>query len=277
MPKLLEFRQHWEETPFYGQYLIQIFSSSVFCQIPHAEAEITLGDQYFELAEQLEKAKWYNALGHYYRFSKNDMEKALDCHKLALGHSTSSPNTVGRKILCDISTVMALTGKPVDAQIHATKAQEYAECLGDLGGQTRALYIQALCSRILGDFQEAIEFCQEARTVLTTCGLGGGALDLSILVEEAEVHVLKTEYMEAQHIHESIASIVAPGQPPKYNSTISKVNLRLIHIATGTQLDLVGHDLDAAKDVFKTSFAYPLGVLYCDMAYADLHLRQGLL
>ncbi|KAJ6499483.1 hypothetical protein DFH09DRAFT_1445437 [Mycena vulgaris] len=152
---------------------------------------------------------------------KNDMDKSLECHKLALAQSTDSPPKVERKVLCDISTVMALKGNPADGQIYAYRAHRCAEDLGALGGQARALYSRAL----------------------------------SLRQEEAEVLVLKTKAAPDVQQHYLVGA--------------------LIDIATATDLDAAERAVAAARHMFDTAFAYPLGVLYCDMASADLYLRRG--
>ncbi|KAJ7095542.1 hypothetical protein C8R44DRAFT_950967 [Mycena epipterygia] len=170
---------------------------------------------------------------------------------------------------------MNITGNPSDAHHYAQRAQQYAEYLGDILGQARALQTQASCQMALGDFQYAKTLSRSARDLLDNCGLQGGYIDLIAKQDEAEIYFLKTEYCQSRKIHTSIADNVVPGQPETYATTFSRLNIALIDIATSADLDAVHHSLETCKLHFEKSSAHPRVGLQCDMAFADLYLRQG--
>ncbi|KAJ6618137.1 hypothetical protein B0H10DRAFT_1947756 [Mycena sp. CBHHK59/15] len=254
MLNLSEQMMHWQKHPIYGNYIIQTFERSFYLDLLDADKQIVLGNQYFNSRSELEQAKWYYALAFHYRSKRNDQVKALEFYEQALW----------------------LTALEVQPQwAYAEKALQYAEHLGNLVGQAWALYAQASCTRALGNFKDARRLCTHARDLLATCGLQGGTLDLQLQNEEAEIHLLKTEYLDAQNIFASTACNAAEGQPPTYTTTLSMLNLAVIGLATGADTEVVHHNLNMCRHLFSTSVALPLGVLYCDITMAGLHLQKG--
>ncbi|KAJ6562772.1 hypothetical protein DFH09DRAFT_1082733 [Mycena vulgaris] len=261
--------------PIYGNYLIENFKLAVG-PIKDVDNLIELGTQHFQHAEILEQVKWYNALTVYY-YRRNEMSKSHKYSQLALANAKGIPNPSiqGRQVLSNISDIMNNTGNPSDAHVFAQQAQHYADYLGDILGQARALQTQASSQMTMGDFQYAKTLNKSARDLLDTCGLQGGTLDLIARQDEAEIHFLKTEYAQARTVHAAIAGARAPGQPETYEGTFSRLNIALIDIATGANLGAVHRSLESCRLHFETSSAHPRVVLQCDMAGADLYLHEG--
>jgi tetratricopeptide (TPR) repeat protein len=133
----------------------------------------------------------------------------------------------------------------------------------------------ANCCTCLGDFQQAAVLCTQSRQLLKVCGLEGGATDLVAQNYEAEIHLLKTEYLEARPANAYVASSRPHGHLPTFQTAFAYVNLALIDIATGAEPDLIHRNADIARDQFSTSLAYPIGVPLCTVVYAEMHLREG--
>ncbi|KAF7351893.1 CTLH domain-containing protein [Mycena venus] len=269
--------QAWQNHAVYGEYLIHKLAHSVYAPVMDGEAQIALGTRYFEHQAEMDRAKWYNGVGIYYRMQRNDIGRALESHHvaLALADGVQRPSLVGRKALTSTSLILSKTGNHIEAQKYARQAQGYAEILGNIAGQAYALCIEAKCWMALSDFRYAADLCNRSRTLLESSGLQGGTLDIFVQQQEAEIHLLKTEYKEARHIHETTINSIPPGQPPTINTVLSHLNLALIYIATEASPELVNKHLDISRQHFNTTFAYPTGRLYCDMAHADLYLRTG--
>ncbi|KAJ7892995.1 hypothetical protein B0H13DRAFT_1886488 [Mycena leptocephala] len=208
---------------------------------------------------------------------RNDISKALESHHvaLALADGANGPNLVGRKALTSISLILSKTGNHLEAQKYARRAQGYAEILGDIPGQAYTMCIEAKCWFALGHFPSAADLCHRSRTLLENTGLQGGTLDIFAQQQQAEIHFLKTEYPEARLIHDATINSTPPGQPPTINTVFSHLNLALIDIVTGSSTELVNKHLDICRHHFSTTFAYPTGKLYCNMAQADLYLRTS--
>ncbi|KAF8192315.1 hypothetical protein K438DRAFT_1762315 [Mycena galopus ATCC 62051] len=269
--------EDWQNHAVYGEYLIHKLGHSVYSPVMDGEAQIAMGTRYFDHQAQMDRAKWYNGVGIYYRMHCNDICRALDSHHVALtlADGVQRPSLVGRKALTNLSMILSKTGSHIEAQKYARQAQEYAEILGNITGQAYAFCIEAKCLMALSDFRYAANLCRRSRNLLESSGLQGGTLDIFVQQQEAEIHLLKTEYHEARHIHETTINSIPAGQPPTYSAVLSHLNLALIYIATEASSETVNKHLDISRHHFNTTFAYPTGGLYCDMALADLYLHTG--
>ncbi|KAJ7479310.1 hypothetical protein FB451DRAFT_1172422 [Mycena latifolia] len=221
--------QSWQQHAVYGEYLLHMVGRPNHVSMQDAEVQISLGHHFFEDREDIER--------------------------------DSNPNLVGRKALTSISLILSKTGNHVDAQVHAQKAQDYAESCGDIPGQAYSVCIEAKCWMALGNFKHAASLCKRGRNLVENTGLQGGTLDVFIQQQEAEIHFLKTEYAEARHIHVLMTDSISPGHLPTSNTVFSQLNLALIDIATGASFE--SHYLCLSDRE-----------TYCDMAQADLYLRS---
>ncbi|KAJ7479302.1 hypothetical protein FB451DRAFT_1451282 [Mycena latifolia] len=189
--------QSWQKHAVYGEYLLHMVGRPNHVSMQDAEVQISLGHNFFEDREDLERAKWENGLGIYHRVQKNDIPAALQHHRVALSLTDSNPNLVGRKALTSISLILSKIGNHVEAQVHAQRAQDYADSCGDIPGQAYSVCIEAKCWMALGDFKHAASLCKRGRNLVENTGLQGGTLDIFIQQQEAEIHFLKTEDAEA--------------------------------------------------------------------------------
>ncbi|KAJ7779586.1 hypothetical protein B0H16DRAFT_1710865 [Mycena metata] len=198
---------HFENHKIYGEYLIERLDSSTVLPILDSENLIAKGDEYFARAEPLERARWCSSAGFYYLLQANEMAKALESYKLAfsLADSSGEHHIVVRQALCGISNVMRRGGDVVGARLHAEKAQEYAENMGDIYGQGFAISLQARCSMSESRYEESAALFKSAQDLLEACGMQKGYLHMSIKTDMAALHGLKTEYAEARAIYSTTA------------------------------------------------------------------------
>ncbi|KAF7346903.1 NB-ARC domain-containing protein [Mycena venus] len=68
---------HQKGNAIFGEYLIELLQSSDYLPDLDFNSHITLGTQYFESKDPLEQARWYRALGVYFRYGRSDL-KILD-------------------------------------------------------------------------------------------------------------------------------------------------------------------------------------------------------
>ncbi|KAJ7216007.1 hypothetical protein GGX14DRAFT_696431 [Mycena pura] len=223
-------------------------------------------------------AEWYNSLGGYYH-PRSEHAKAKQYKKLALSlaEAGGTPTMVGRHALQGLAQILRSEGDCLGARIHAQKAHRYANSLGDLYGEAQTLTVQAYCCMGLGDFQQAAVLLQQSKELLRLCGLDGGLTDLTTLNYEGEIHLLRTEYLEARTICELTASRRPPGHPPRAYTAFAHFNIAYIDMAIGAEPDLIRHNVDIALQQFNDleGLPYPLGGPLCDTVYADLYLIQG--
>ncbi|KAK7063425.1 NB-ARC domain-containing protein [Favolaschia claudopus] len=267
----------WRDHPVYSEFLIHNIGHAAHAPVANGEAQCISGTEYFEDRDPMQKARWFNGVGIYHRMQRNDITKALDSHHtaLALADSVRCPSLVARKAITSISMILLKKGNHTEAQQYASKAQEYAQQLGDIPGESYAMCIEAKCWMALSDFRRASSLCATSRVLLANTGLKGGTLDIFVQQQQAEIHFLKTEYSEAQRIHQSMIESTPEDHQPTVGVVFSRLNLALIMTATRGDEETVKKHLAICSHHFSKTFAYPTGKLYCDMAYADLHLRAG--
>jgi hypothetical protein len=168
----------------------------------------------------------------------------------------------------------SITGNLNNAQKHAMKAQEYAEALGSIYLQAHTLYLQARCHLISTNFSKAQRVLVEATQLLVTCDLEGGKLDFQLHNLAAEVHLLKTEYLESHRIQVSIAVAT---KPSAYDLTLTNLNIALIDIARGMDSEAIRKNLDECQLQCKSLH----GLLRTNLEFttdhrlAELCLRDG--
>ncbi|KAJ7253872.1 hypothetical protein C8J57DRAFT_1658920 [Mycena rebaudengoi] len=74
---------HWKSNPIFGEYLIELLEVSEYLPNLDLNSTVTLGNQYFTSKAPLEQAKWYRAVGIYFRGAKSDLAGALKSYQKA--------------------------------------------------------------------------------------------------------------------------------------------------------------------------------------------------
>jgi tetratricopeptide (TPR) repeat protein len=158
------------------------------------------------------------------------------------------------------------------AQVHAKAAQRLALISADLYREAQALSIEATCCYTLGSYTKAMSLCIRARDLLGLCGMSRGHTDYSIMNKQAEIHQLKSEYVEARSIHTRIVEANNIQDPHTYGFAL--VNVAEIDVMIGASKDDMQRNYDTARKILNT-VGYAEAVTMCDIILADLHLREG--
>ncbi|KAJ6457626.1 hypothetical protein C8R45DRAFT_1110397 [Mycena sanguinolenta] len=112
-----------------------------------------------------------------------------------------------------------------------------------------------------------------AMAIIASAGLQGGEAEMMVMNTKALAYELKTEYAQAQRLHEAIlAKTSAVLSPAVYAHTL--VNIASLDIANGASADVASRKLDTATSMFE-KLQYPRGAIFCDYCRADLLLREG--
>ncbi|KAJ6626077.1 hypothetical protein B0H10DRAFT_1942216 [Mycena sp. CBHHK59/15] len=260
----------WESHPIYGHYLIEMVRSSRYVQDSVAENYIKKGNNYFQGADTEDQAKWYHTLGDHYQYSINDLLTSLHYRQLALSHIKNPTNMVYVSCLARLSFLLSAMGDHLEGRIYAQKAQECAKLCGDTKGQAMAISNEAFCCYNLGDFQSAAALFKRAKDLEPR--------DFSDKFQqwETDMHILKTEYAEAQKMTLAFMENRA-GSPGRLDvfTVVAEINLALIGVCLGTESESVNHHLNVARHQCTTLIAFPSALNYCDMVSADLYLQDG--
>ncbi|KAJ7235220.1 hypothetical protein C8J57DRAFT_1572342 [Mycena rebaudengoi] len=291
LPRLSGKMLHWKGHPIFGEYLIQLLEISGYLPDLDFKGNITLGTQHFESKDTVEQgetqsvlvfvdtnispARWYRALGIYFHWAKSDLVGALQYYQraYALAESIGYPTTVGIRASIAICNILIYTGKPLSALTHAKEAYRYAEQMGNIYLQTWSL---GLCHLQLANYWQAQCLMQKTRHSLATLGSQQSALWLYILGHQAEIHLVKSEYLQSRKLQVGIASSC---QPTSYNAILATLNIACIDVATGSDSKIIHQNLDMAQSHLRALYGY-YGRHLCltaDLAAAELRLRDGAL
>jgi tetratricopeptide (TPR) repeat protein len=174
--------------------------------------------------------------------------------------------------LCNLAWVQWYLGDYSATQVHAIEAQRLAIISADLYREAQALYIEAICCYTLGNYAKAMSLCIRAGDLLVLCGMSHGTLDYDITNTQAEIHKLKSEYVEAHSICTRILENTSIQDP--YNYSFALLNVAEIDVMIGAPKADVQRNWDRARKMFDT-LGHVEGVILCDVILADLYLREG--
>jgi tetratricopeptide (TPR) repeat protein len=158
------------------------------------------------------------------------------------------------------------------AQVHAKEAQRLAIISANLVGEAQALNIEAICCYTFGDCTKAVSLCVRARDLLGLCGMSHGRLDHDIMNAQAEIHRLKSEYVEAHSIYTRILEAASVQDPYTYGWALH--NVAEIDMLIGAPKDDVQRNCDRARKMLDLAGDVE-AVALCDVILADLYLREG--
>jgi tetratricopeptide (TPR) repeat protein len=194
-------------------------------------------------------------------------QKALESSKLC-----GDKNQHG-SVLLRIATCECATGGYSAAWVHASDAQQLSKLSVNLYQEAKAHQVGAVCSLYYSDYPQSVAQLHRAREILDLCGLGGGTLDHdSITLRLAEVHLLKSEYLQARDIHRQIVETTSPEKNAGAYAT-ALLNIAQINITIGQITENVDRILTNAKNIF-SSTEYLRGITLCNVVQADKELRD---
>ncbi|KAJ7266710.1 hypothetical protein C8J57DRAFT_1617923 [Mycena rebaudengoi] len=269
---------HWKDNQIFGEYLIELLETSDYLPDLDLNSNITLGTLYFTSKDLLEQSRWYRALGVYFQMAKSDSAGALQYFQTAysLAESTGYPTSVGYLALVSICGILLDTGKPLSALTHAEDAYRYAEHVGHIYGQAWSLQRQAKSHIYLANYWHAQCLLQKSRHILATLGQQQSGLNLSILSLQAEIHLMKSEYLESRKLQVAIASSC---QATSYYGILAKLSMAIIDITTGADSKIIYQNLDMTQSHMRALYGYNgrYMSLLADYVAAQLCLRDGAL
>jgi tetratricopeptide (TPR) repeat protein len=209
--------------------------------------------------------------GYYQR--NFDFSTAKDFCESSISLALSTWNT---KMQCQslirLASINWCRGDYFTAQVHRKEAQRLARLSADLYREAQALEIAIICCYSLGNYKQSIFLCSRARDLLALCGMSGGHLDHSIMTNQAEIHKLKSEYVEARSIHFRILQDTSVDQN-FYAYGLALLNVAEIDVTIGAPKEDVQSVYEKAKKILSTHNL--IQVVMCDTILADLYLREG--
>ncbi|KAJ6573383.1 hypothetical protein DFH09DRAFT_1457283 [Mycena vulgaris] len=259
-------------------YLIrEIFSSWRYHPIPNpavlVEQAINQLPHFDESDVKCSTGRLYNALGDYYQYHRNDIPTALNYFQTGLLLAISTGNTRRQchasAYLADIKRQM---GDPAAGQMYGSEAARLAKISADLYYEARALCTEAMCCHADADYKYAASLCNRARDLLAHCGMSGGTLDSDIMFTQAEIHKLKSEYVEARNILTKILH-ACPIELVPLEHAFPLLNIAELDVLLGAPTDKVQRNIDTAQSIFN-SINYLVYEMMCNATMGALHLRE---
>ncbi|KAJ7115048.1 hypothetical protein C8R44DRAFT_928988 [Mycena epipterygia] len=260
-------------------FIVEVFHSWIYQPIVTPEQLIAqaiyhfrkFNDLLLEWAGLIEiTAEFYHVVGNYSFFNLGNMSRANQFLNKALVLAKSCGNKKQQaSVLISLAFMLWNTGDYHEAQIHARGAQRLAQLSADLYHESHALQIEAMCAQVLGDYKNSMFLCHRGRKLLQLCGMSQGTLNSHLIHDEAELHLLKSEYPEAHNIHTEILQ----NTQDTYNYAVTFLNLAQIDILIGASAQNVHQNLDKAREIF-TAAGNLYGLNYCEILSGELNLRE---
>ncbi|KAJ7925559.1 P-loop containing nucleoside triphosphate hydrolase protein [Mycena leptocephala] len=251
--------KHFQELlEFYIKYLGNQLSSSTAVRLSSNYSNIqnvfqndTLVSNALEHFKEFDdpdlKCRFYNSLANYYQM-KGDISSAMKFCAAAISLALSTGNTKWHSQgLQNLAWVEWTLGDYSAAQVHAIESQRLALISADLFREAQALNIEATCCYTLGDYTKAMSLCIRARDLLGLCGMSHGSLDHGIMNKQAEIHRLKSEYVEACSIHAKILEGSTIQDPYSYGITL--LNVAEIDVMVDAPKNDVQRNCDRARQI----------------------------
>ncbi|KAJ7800472.1 hypothetical protein B0H14DRAFT_2616181 [Mycena olivaceomarginata] len=218
--------------------------------------------------------RFYGAAGSY--FLENQLDRSqglLFLHKALELSKLHQKNTVQFVALMDIAQQHIFDGDYHTAQLYITEGHRVAHLSANLLQEASCIELRALCSsHTQCDFKWTISQLLRARGLVDMCGLSGGDHDQRMVVNQGEIHLVKSEYTQARDIFIQIIETNLPDQTTR-PSLFSLINIALIDIEIGTDAKEVYQRLNQAEVIAKKYFS-PSILAYCSTSQAALDLRE---
>ncbi|KAJ7482568.1 hypothetical protein FB451DRAFT_1442001 [Mycena latifolia] len=275
IPKIPNVWPHPRDHRLEAQVIMAMLSGYQDHPVRNAEA---LANQALECFSHFDdpdlKCRSYGVLAEYYYTVIHDIPRAISFAQDGLSLSMSTGNTSRKAdMLTQLAQIKWGTGNYLAARENASESQRLAKVEGNLFREAHALHFESICWSVLGNYNQSILSATRARDLLRLCAMSGGKLDTFILNNQAEVHLLKSEYVDACRIHTQILH-AAPIEQNPHGHAFALLTIAQIDVEVGAFRDKVHRNIDTAKEIF-SHVAYAIEPTLCNMVTAALHLNEG--
>ncbi|KAJ7482771.1 hypothetical protein FB451DRAFT_122454 [Mycena latifolia] len=220
------------------------------------------------------KCRCYAVFAEYYYSFSHDIPRAIYLAQNGLSLSISTENITRQSdILASLAWIKWGTGDYSAGQEHAHESQRLARISGSLFQEAQALRIESMCWCDLGNYSQGILLGNRARNLLSLCAMSWGELDVQIFNNQAEVHLLMSEYVEAHAIQTQILHTAQIEQNP-YGCAFAFLTMAQIGVEVGALRDDVEGNNNTAKQLF-SRVGTSIGPILCDMTTAALEMNGG--
>ncbi|KAF8134158.1 hypothetical protein K438DRAFT_1787256 [Mycena galopus ATCC 62051] len=216
----------------------------------------------------------YNALGShlFYYGSKCDTQRAIQfLHKAQEMSELCGNSTLQCSVLIKFGWFEWRAGNYSAGIAYANTAQRVSKLSANLVQEVLAHQLGAICSRDLGNYQKSAALLDRATKLVPMCDMSGGTIDNKIKRDQAEIHLLKSEYMEARNIFLEVTKSTSPEQNSASHA-IALLNIALIDTVIQETGEDVYNKLNTVREITRH---LTQGIVFCDIVQAILELREG--
>ncbi|KAF8146775.1 hypothetical protein K438DRAFT_2092589 [Mycena galopus ATCC 62051] len=253
-------------------FLIEMIINVHYCPVVSDEMIAQATMHLDHINDPLLCSKFYYALGVRRLYHKNDVEQGTQYLDKALEMSQLSGDINWQcKALVQLGWFKCRTGNYSAADKYATSAQRLAESAANLYQQITAVQLGAICSKSLGNYHRSVTQLFRASELVHICGMSQGWLAYIITVDQAELHLLKSEYTDARTL---FCQILETGSNADSSLRASALwNIGLIEIMIGGREEEICHSLKGAQEIF-SKFEDRRSIL-CLQAVIELRERKA--
>ncbi|KAF8170000.1 hypothetical protein K438DRAFT_1854597, partial [Mycena galopus ATCC 62051] len=216
--------------------------------------------------------KFYEAGGNYFFYHKGDVQQASQFLHKALEKSELCEDSKSQfSAMIQLGRFKLYTGNHGAAMAYVTAAQNLSQVAGNLYHEGVTNYLGARLYRQLGDYQKSVGQLQRAGELLHICGMSRSALAHDIILAQAEIHLLKSEYTEARHLFCQVTETSsAEDNSVVYASSL--LNVGSIDIMMGLDKENIYHKLQVAQEILRRDS--PTDFPACGTVQAVIELRD---
>ncbi|KAJ7131112.1 hypothetical protein C8R44DRAFT_731378 [Mycena epipterygia] len=257
-----------------ARYVIETLYTIFHYPVADLESLVQKGIAHFHhINDPVLEARFYLAVGNYWWYIENDFVTSRQSYEKALSLAQICGDSRQHALaLARLAMIKWSMGDYHAALMHAQEARQVAQLSANLHQEAVLVELEARCLMDLGNLTESLLLCHRARELLQLCGMQGGQADHSVMNALAEVHRMKSEYLEAHSIHTVVQNTSAQQDPLPHVYTL--LNIAELDIMIGVDTLEVQHKVDNAKAIFST-LRIARSVNQCEMILGDLHLREG--
>ncbi|KAK7006205.1 AAA domain-containing protein [Favolaschia claudopus] len=265
-----------EDDPALHAHLItEQFQLWQFSPMPNPQKSMDEAMDYFRRVDDLEgEARFCNVVAEYHMDHVSDPMKGKTFFERALNLASQCDSAKQRvRALSGLAAGAWFRGDYAEGRRLARETYKTALVNGDTIGQQGGNRWEAMCATALGDYKGSLEVIAEGKALLRRLKMEGSDSDNMLLNSEAYVHSMKTEFVEARRIQEIILRRTSQTNSP-ISYAHALINIASLDTYTGESAESISQYLDTATSVFHAA-QYPRGNSACELARADLLLREG--
>ncbi|KAJ7142090.1 hypothetical protein C8R43DRAFT_1131082 [Mycena crocata] len=239
-----------------------------------AEKLIRDGIQHFA-AENNRAAQvtFYNTAVTYY-MRVWDMAKAREYNNLAF-ELAKDIDDVLPKLTASRSraTIGNLTGHYRESIESSMEVIRLARIMGSVPHECNGLMDEALSRSHLGELRQVQSICLQTRQLVQASGLDGSNREIAILDMEAEVHLLKSEYIQARDLNTAVLQMTSPDVMPYFHAN-ALIFVAHLCILIGVDESEIREKLKTAKEL-TDKLGWTSRKIMCEQEFAALALYLG--